>query len=64
MDNTDRIRELIREIQVAEERLAGVRARLARLIADELAESSIRLSPSICRIDLGQPIIGNLDSFI
>jgi hypothetical protein len=36
MDNTDRIRELLREILAAEQRLAGLRAELARLVEQEL----------------------------
>jgi len=33
---TDRIEELLREIQTAEERLAELRAKLARLVVKEL----------------------------
>jgi len=43
MNNTDRIRELIREIQAAEETLAGLRAKLARLVAEELGRTEMSL---------------------
>ena len=36
MNNTDRIRELLREIQAVEQSLAGLRAELARLVAEKL----------------------------
>ncbi len=36
MDNTERIRELLREIHDAEQRLAGLRAELAKLVEQEL----------------------------
>jgi hypothetical protein len=35
MDNTDRIRDLLGQIQAAEQTLAGLRAKLARLVAEE-----------------------------
>ncbi len=41
MDNTDRIRELIREIHDTEQTLAGLRAELARLVEEELNRTNL-----------------------
>ncbi len=39
MDNTDRIKELLLQIHDAEQRLDGLRAELAWLVAEELSGS-------------------------
>lgn len=39
MDNTDRIRELLEQILDTEQGLEGLRAKLARLVAEEMSGS-------------------------
>ncbi len=41
MNNTDRIRELLQQIHDAEQTLDGLRAKLARLVAEELNRTSL-----------------------
>lgn len=42
MDNTDRIKELLREIREAEQTLAGLRAELARLVDEKMCFDFLR----------------------
>jgi hypothetical protein len=43
MDNTARIRELLEQIHDTEQRLDGLRAKLARLVAEELGRPEMSL---------------------
>ena len=43
MDNTDRIRELLQPIHDAEQGLEGLRAKLARLVGEELGRTEMSL---------------------
>jgi hypothetical protein len=60
MDNTDRIREMLSEIRDAEQRLARLRAELARMVEGKLGASLVRRE--LKRGYTNEPYTGQLTS--